>query len=159
TDFVKGVVGWADLEAKDAPERIGRLAARDFMVGLRPMIQDIADPVWMLRPMLEPAIAEMERSHLRLDALLKPPHLAPFQEFLRKYPSLPIVIDHGAKPEIRGDGFAAWAPAMREIARDERVFCKLSGLVTEANSDWKIDDLRSYIDHLVSCFGPGRLMW
>ena len=159
TDFVKGVVGWADFEAKDAPEKIGRLSARDHLVGLRPMIQDIPDPDWMLRPDLEPAIAEMERGHLCFDALLKPPHLAPFQKFLRKYPNLPIVVDHGAKPEIRNDGFAAWAPAMREIARDERVFCKLSGLVTEAKSDWQTDALKSYIDHLVASFGPGRLMW
>jgi L-fuconolactonase len=159
TDFVKGVVGWADLEAKDAPDKIGRLATRDHLVGLRPMIQDIPDPEWMLKPALEPAIGEMERSRLRFDALLKPPHLAPFQRFLRKYPNLPIVIDHGAKPEIRSEGFAAWAPAIAEIARDERVFCKLSGLVTEANSDWQTDDLKSYIDHLVASFGPARLMW
>jgi L-fuconolactonase len=159
TDFVKGVVGWADLEAKDAPEKIDRLSQRDHLVGLRPMIQDIPDPDWMLRPALEPAIAEMERGSLRFDALLKPPHLAPFRKFLRKYPNLPIIVDHGAKPEIRSEGFAAWAPAMREIARDERVFCKISGLVTEAKSDWQTDDLRSYIDHLVASFGPGRLMW
>ena len=159
TDFVKAVVGWADLEAKDAPAVIGRLAGRAYMVGLRPMIQDIPDPEWMLRPALEPAIAEMERVNLRFDALLKPPHLVPFQKFQRKYPNLKIVVDHGAKPEIRNDGFAAWAPAMREIARDERVFCKLSGLITEAKSDWQADNLKSYIDHLVACFGPSRLMW
>src|SRR5215470_12335884 len=110
TDFVKGVVGWANLEAKDAPEKIGRLSTRDYLVGLRPMIQDIPDPEWMLKPALEPAIAEMERSHLRFDALLKPPHFAPFRKFLRKYPNLPVVVDHGAKPEIRSDGFTAWAP-------------------------------------------------
>ncbi len=158
-DFVKGVVGWADLEAKDAPEKIGRLAARDHLVGLRPMIQDIPDPDWMLRPSLEAAIEEMQRGRLRFDALLKPPHLQPFLTFLRKYPNLPIVVDHGGKPDIRGDGFAAWAPAIREIARDERVFCKISGLATEAKSDWQIDDLRGYIDHLIASFGPGRLMW
>jgi L-fuconolactonase len=158
-DFVKGVVGWADLEAKDAPDKIGRLAARDHLVGLRPMIQDIPDPDWMLRPALEPAIEEMQRGRLRFDALLRPPHLRPFLKFLRKYPNLPIVVDHGAKPEIRGDGFASWAPAIAEIARDERVFCKISGLVTEAKSDWQADDLRGYIDHLVASFGPGRLMW
>ena len=158
-DFVKGVVGWADLEAKDAPDVIGRLSARDHLVGLRPMIQDIPDPDWMLRPAIEPAIAEMERSHLRFDALLKPPHLEPFKKFLRKYPNLSIVIDHGAKPEIRNDGFTTWAPAIAEIARDQRVCCKLSGLITEAKSDWQIADLKSYIDHLVASFGPNRLMW
>lgn len=159
TDFVKGVVGWADFEAKDAPDVIGRLAAHECLLGLRPMIQDIPDPDWMLRPSIEPAIAAMEREALRFDALLKPPHLQPFLAFLRKYPHLPIVVDHGAKPEIRHDGFAAWAPAIAEIARDERVFCKISGLITEASSDWQVDDLRRYIDHLVACFGPARLMW
>lgn len=159
TDFVKGVVGWADFEAKNAPDVIGRLAARDHLVGLRPMIQDIPDPEWMLRPSIEPAIAAMERGGLRFDALLKPPHLQPFVKFLRKYPNLPIVIDHGAKPEIRNDGFVAWAPAVAEIARDERVFCKISGLITEAKSDWQTGDLRRYIDHLVACFGTHRLMW
>ncbi len=158
-DFVKGVVGWADFEGKDAPDVIGRLAARDRLVGLRPMIQDIPDPEWVLRPAIEPAVAAMESAGLRFDALLKPPHLQPFLKFLRQYPNLSIVVDHGAKPDIRNDGFAAWAPAMREIARDERVFCKLSGLITEAKADWQVDDLRRYIDHLVACFGPGRLMW
>ncbi len=159
TDLVAGVVGWADFEAADAVEVIGRLATREPLVGLRPMIQDIPDPEWMLRPNLAPAIAEMERGDLRFDALLKPPHLAPFQKFLRKYSNLPIVVDHGAKPEIRNDRFEDWAPFMREMARDERVYCKMSGLVTEANSDWKLDDLRRYIDHLLACFGPQRLMW
>jgi L-fuconolactonase len=159
TDFVKGVVGWVDFEAKEALDVIARLSDRDSLVGLRPMIQDIPDPEWMLRPSIGPAIAAMERASLRFDALLKPPHLAPFQNFLRRYPNLRIVVDHGAKPEIRNDGHAAWAPAIAEIARDERVFCKLSGLITEARSGWQIDDLRRYIDHLVACFGPGRLMW
>jgi L-fuconolactonase len=159
TDFVRGVVGWADFEAEGAPEVIGRLSHREYLVGLRPMIQDIPDPEWMLRPAIEPAVAEMERGALRFDALLKPPHLAPFRKFLRKYPNLSIVVDHGAKPEIRNDGFDAWAPAMTEIGRDERVFCKLSGLITEARADWQTDDLKRYIDHLLACFGPGRLMW
>lgn len=159
TDFVAGVVGWADLEAPDAAAVIGRLAARPRLVGLRPMIQDIPDREWMLRPTLAPAIAEMQRRDLRFDALLKPPHLAPFLQFLRRYPGLSIVVDHGAKPEIRKGRFDDWAPSMREIARDERVHCKLSGLATEADSDWKLDDLRRYIDHLLACFGPRRLMW
>jgi len=146
TDFVAGVVGWADFEAVDAQAVIERLAARDKLVGLRPMIQDIPDPEWMLRPALQPAIAAMAGASLRFDALLKSPHLQ-------------VVVDHGAKPEIRSGQFDDWAAAMRTIAHDERVYCKLSGLVTEAKSDWQTDDLRRYIDHLLQCFGPTRLMW
>lgn len=159
TDFVAGVVGWVDFDAADAPDVIGRLAARDKLVGLRPMIQDIPDPEWMLRPALAPAIAAMEGASLRFDALLKPPHLAPFLQFLGRYPRLQVVVDHGAKPAIRDGQFDDWAAAMRTIAHDERVTCKLSGLATEAKSDWQTDDLRRYIDHLLHCFGPQRLMW
>jgi L-fuconolactonase len=123
------------------------------------MIQDIPDPAWMLDPSLAPAIASNERLDLRFDALLKPVHLPAFREFVRRYPNLPIVVDHGAKPEIRAGRHGAWAEAMSEIARHERIHCKLSGLVTEARSDWQTSDLRPYVDHLLACFGPARLMW
>jgi L-fuconolactonase len=123
------------------------------------MIQDIPDPDWMLRPGLRPAIDAMLRCALRFDALLKPPHLAPFMKFLTLYPDLPIVIDHGAKPAIARGEFDDWAKAMREIARDQRVHCKVSGLVTEAGSDWNQRGIRPYVDLLIEAFGTRRLMW
>lgn len=157
--FVKAVVGWVDFDSAGAPAEIARLARDPRLKGLRPMIQDIIDPEWMLGSQLKPAFAAMQAFGLRFDALLKPRHLAPFTRFLRLYPDLPIVVDHGAKPSIAGGGFSDWAPALQEVARDQRVRCKLSGLATEAAADWQPADLRPYIDFLLETFGPKRLMW
>ncbi len=159
TAFVLGVVGWVDFESPRATAEIERLAANPRLKGLRPMIQDMPDPRWMLRAAIRPALAAMQRCGLRFDALLKPPHLQPFMKFLKLYPDLPIVIDHGAKPDIARGAFDDWAAAMREIARDERVHCKLSGLVTEARAGWHQRDIRPYADLLIDAFGPKRLMW
>jgi len=157
--FVLGVVGWADFESPDAPAEIARLACNPRLKGLRPMIQDIADPEWMLQPTLQPAMTTLQRCGLRFDALLKPRHLKPFARFLALYPDLRVVVDHGAKPAIAKKEFDEWAPALREIARDPRVHCKMSGLATEAASDWHQRDVKPYVDLLIECFGPKRLMW
>ena len=159
TAFVLGVVGWVDFAAPHAAADIERLSRNPRLKGLRPMIQDIADPQWMLREDLRPAIEAMQRHSLRFDALLKPVHLAPFMKFLKLYPDLPIVIDHGAKPAIAKGRFDTWAKAMREIAADPRVHCKLSGLVTEAKRNWHQREIKPYADLLIEVFGPNRLMW
>jgi len=157
--FVRGVVGWVDFDSAGAAAEIERLAENPKLKGLRPVIQDIADPDWMLKPALRPVFAALQHCRLRFDALLKPRHLAPFARFLGLYPDLPIVIDHGAKPAIAFRQFQDWAAGMRAIARDSRAFCKISGLVTEAGLDWRVEDLHPYLDLLVESFGPGRLMW
>ena len=159
TAFVLGVVGWVNFEARHAAADIERLSRNPRLKGLRPMIQDMDDPQWMLRPGLRPAIEAMQRHGLRFDALLKPVHLGPFRKFLALYPDLPIVIDHGAKPAIAKGSFDGWASEMREIAADSRVYCKISGLVTEAAHDWQPGDLARYLDLLLEAFGPARLMW
>jgi L-fuconolactonase len=159
TAFVRGVVGWVDFDASHAVGDIERLSGNPRLKGLRPMIQDIARPDWMLQPALRPVIEAMRRQGLRFDALLKPPHLAPFRKFLALYPDLPVVIDHGAKPVIAKGEFDDWAVVMREIAKDRRVYCKLSGLATEAKPNWQQRDLKPYADLLIDSFGPDRLMW
>lgn len=159
TAFVLGVVGWVNFESPRAAGDIERLSRNSRLKGLRPMIQDMDDPQWMLRPGLRPAIEAMQRHGLRFDALLKPLHLAPFRKFLTHYPDLPIVIDHGAKPAIAKGSFDGWAKAMREIASDPRVHCKLSGLVTEAKRDWHQREIQPYADLLIEAFSPDRLMW
>jgi L-fuconolactonase len=80
-------------------------------------------------------------------------------ELVQRHPSLPIVIDHGAKPAIARGEFGPWASDIARVARETGVFCKLSGLVTEAPADWNDDQLRPYVDHLLDCFGAERLMW
>lgn len=164
TDFVAGVVGWVDMAAADAPDRLGELAEAPALRGIRPMIHDLPDPDWMLRPALAPAFATLVRLGLTFDALVRPVHLPPLRRLVERHPDLRVVIDHGAKPEIARWGaertrYAGWARAMADLAAAPQVWCKLSGLVTEAVPGWRADDLRPYVDHLVACFGPDRLMW
>jgi L-fuconolactonase len=159
TPFVAGVVGWVDFDAADAPDHIAALAADSALVGLRPMIQDIPDVEWMLRAELAAALDAMRRHRLRFDALVKPQHLPVLVEFLERHDELAVVIDHGAKPDISGLGLDQWAMLMRRIARNSHALCKLSGLAFEAGPGWRAQGLKPYVDVLLECFGPSRLMW
>ena len=159
TGFVAGVVGWADLESPSAAETVAELARDPKLVGLRPMLQDLEDDAWILRPALTPAFAAMARARLRLDALVMPRHLPHLARFIAANPELPVVIDHGAKPDIARGDIAGWRGDLTEIAGSTSACCKLSGLVTEAGSGWSADQLKPYVDVLVDAFGPDRLMW
>jgi L-fuconolactonase len=163
TDFVRAVVGWCDFAAADAPDRIAALAARPKLAGLRPMIQDLPDDDWMLRPELAPAFQAVIAHGLVFDALVKPRHLAPLVKLQQRHPHLPIVVDHGAKPAIAhwkpGDAeFRRWREALAALAAGG-AFCKFSGLVTEASPNWQEDDLAPYVAVLAELFGPERLVW
>jgi L-fuconolactonase len=159
TPFVAGVVGWIDFQAQDAAASIARLAESGKLVGLRPMIQDIADDRWMLSAKLAPALLAMEEMNLVFDALVKPRHLPVLGEFLARHPGLRVVIDHGAKPNIASGNLTSWRSGMREIARNSRACCKLSGLVTEAGRSWSVASLQPCVDVLFEAFGADRLMW
>jgi L-fuconolactonase len=158
TDCVAGVVGWVDMEADNAADRVAYMADRG-VIGLRPMVQDIADTDWLLRPSLRPALEAMVAHDLRFDALIQPRHLPVLLRFIGTYPALKVVIDHGAKPDIANAAFQPWADGMRQIAERTQAYCKLSGLVTEAAADWHADDLKPYMEQLLTCFGPDRLIW
>ncbi|MGF1619801.1 MAG: amidohydrolase family protein [Rhodomicrobiaceae bacterium] len=157
--FIKGVVGWVDFEAADAPDRIAELAQEPALVGLRPMIQDIPDPDWMLRDALTPAYEALIAADLTFDALTLPRHLKQLRLLLTRHPRMRVVIDHASKPDIRTGGFDGWAGDMAVLASSTNAFCKLSGLVTEAARDWTIEDLRPYVAHLLAMFGASRLIW
>ena len=159
TPFVAGVVGWADFEADDASARIEALARKPKLVGLRPMLQDLDDDAWILRPGIAPALEAMEAGGLRFDALVTPRHLPHLDRLLAARPALKVVIDHGAKPDIAGGAVDDWAVQIRAIAADTGAYCKLSGLVTEARPDWTEGDLRPVVEVLLDAFGPARLMW
>ncbi len=158
TDFVAGVVGWVDLEATNASERVDFMAQKGVL-GLRPMVQDIADTQWLLRPALRPAIEAMIAHDLRFDALIQPRHLPVLLSFMAAYPALKVVIDHGAKPDIAGAAMQPWAEGMSRLARETNAYCKLSGLVTEAAADWKPEDIKPFASVLLEAFGPDRVIW
>ncbi len=157
--LVRAVVGWADLASSTAPERVTALAAETPLKGLRPMLQDIADTGWILRDEVRPGLDAMERAGLRLDLLVQPRHLPLLPQLAERYPGLPMVVDHAAKPGIADGAWEPWAGDIARVARETPALCKLSGLVTEAAPGWTADDLRRYVDHLLEHFGPSRLLW
>jgi L-fuconolactonase len=158
-NLVTGVVGWTDLEAPEAAVRIAELAADSRLVGLRPMVQDLADDDWLLRDSLAPAFAAMTRHRLVFDALVLPRHLPRLLRMADSHPNLSIVLDHCGKPAITAATLDPWRDDVARLAERPNVVCKLSGLVTEAGANWQPDDLRPYVDHVLKCFGAERLLW
>jgi L-fuconolactonase len=156
---VLGVVGWVDLLAPEAPRRIARLAKHAKLKGLRPMLQDIADPDWVLRRELDPALRAMAGHGLAFDALIRPVHLPRIVALAQRHPDLRIVIDHGAKPDIANGAWQPWADALARAAEQPGLACKLSGLLTEAGPCPAPQALRRWADHVLKCFGPRRVMW
>jgi len=158
-DWIRGVVAWVDIKAPDAPQRIRRLATSPKLCGFRPMLQAIEDPGWIADPRVDPAIDEMVAQGLCLDGLVYTGHLPALQWLAERHPRLRIVIDHGAKPPIARGERTQWRQRMHSIAQCPRVFCKLSGLLTEAGAHNRIEDLRPWVEDLLELFGPERMMW
>jgi L-fuconolactonase len=156
---VLGVVGWVDLLAPDAPARIRALAQNPKLKGLRPMLQDIADPDWILQDALAPALTAMSELGLVLDALIKPAHLPRIVTLAARYPALALVIDHAAKPDIAAGQWEPWASQLATVANATGAVCKLSGLLTEAGPQPAADAARRWALHVLNTFGEGRVMW
>lgn len=156
---IAGVVGWVDLKAADARSTLERLARRPKLRGIRPMLQDIEDTRYILDPVCVETLSALPGLGLRFDALVQPRHLSVIAELADLLPRLSIVVDHGAKPFIADGLIEPWASEMQALAARPQIFCKLSGLVTEAGHDWSVERLRPYADHLLACFGPQRLMF
>ncbi len=154
--FVAGVVGWVALDSDAAADRIAALRQRRKLVGLRPMMQAIEDTDWLLRDDVARGVAAMAAAGLRFDALVQPRHLPMLARFADRWPDLPIVIDHGAKPVPPGD--AAWVAGMAGMAQRPSVWCKLSGLRTEQAPGADPMALTGIVDHLLGHFGD-RAMW
>jgi L-fuconolactonase len=158
-DVVRGVVGWTDFDAADGVARVEALATRKLLVGLRPMVQDVADDDWLLSPALAPLLAAMAGAGLVFDALVLPRHLPRLLRVVGRHPDLQFVLDHCAKPRLATGDIASWQRDIAVLAEHPNIVCKLSGVVTEAAPDWQIADLRRAVDHVVTCFGPRRLLW
>jgi len=172
---VLGVVGWIDMLAPDAVVQVERCAERSLLKGLRPMLQDLPDPDWILQPAIQPVLSAMARRGLVLDALIKPVHLPRILALTQAHPDLTVVVDHGAKPAIDTTAMAQWAADLSALARatsPERVVCKMSGLLTEVPStEWVAegagaaamsglqDRVRPWCQRLLDIWGPQRLLW
>jgi L-fuconolactonase len=157
--FIRGVVGWVDLEMADVSALIGNLARDPLFKGVRPMLQDMADDEWILNAALAPAIGALQEHSLSLDALVLPRHLPSLLAFARRFPALPICIDHAAKPPVARAALAPWMDDIARLAALPQVVCKLSGLVTEAALHWQAAELAPYARHVLDCFGARRVLW
>jgi len=158
--FIAGVVGWLDMDSPDFPRQFDRYRANPRFIGLRPMLQDIEDDRWILRSRVIDALRLVAKSDFPFEFLTYTRHLTHVLEALELAPGLRAVIDHVSKPEIKTKNMETWKTLVSQVARHENVFCKLSGMVTEADHEnWTIDDLRPYVNHVVAAFGWDRVMF
>ena len=164
TPHVKGVVGWIDFENESHLAHLKRLSAHPKFLGVRPMIQDIPDIDWMLRDDVQWAYRAIIDLDLTFDALGFPQHLPNFATLMARYPEMRVVFDHCMKPQIRDqqsgkDAYQDWAEGISRLAAETTGYCKFSGLVTEAEAGWNLDDLRPFAQHILRSFGADRVMW
>ncbi len=158
TASIRGVVGWVDLLAPDAPQQIGALACRPALRGLRPMLQGLPDG-WILDRRLDAAIDAMEVNHLSFDALVYARHLRDLMQFAERHPRLGIVIDHAAKPPLASGELNEWRVLIEECSQLPHLSCKFSGLLTEAGARVDVGLLQECAGVVLDAFGDGRLMW
>lgn len=158
-DAVLGVVGWVDWLAADAPERIRALALHPKLKGLRPMLQDITDPAWILQSALTPALQAMVDGDLVFDALVKSAHLPHILTLAKRHPALRMVIDHAAKPNMATGEWQPWADGIARTAAETSAYCKLSGMLNEAGPNPQPGAVGRWAQHVLACFGPQRVVW
>lgn len=156
---VLGVVGWVDLLAPHAPARIHALAQHPRLKGLRPMLQDISDPAWILQPALAPALHAVVECALVFDALVKAEHLPHLLTLAQRHPGLRMVIDHAAKPDIAAGQWQPWADSLARMAHETQALCKLSGLMTEAGPNPPDGAVQRWGQHVLQSFGAQRVLW
>jgi L-fuconolactonase len=157
--FIAGVVGWVDLQAPDARAQIEQYAAHPKLVGVRHIVQSEPDDRFLLRPEFGRGLALLGEFGLAYDLLLYSRHLPAATELAGRFAGQRFVLDHLAKPDIRGGEIRAWSAEVRKLAVCPNVWCKLSGLVTEADwAAWKPEQLRPFLDVAFDCFGSDRLM-
>ena len=159
-DFIRGVVGWVDMRAADVEAQLERFAPHPRMVGVRHIVHDEADDRFMLGGNFLRGLAKLAACDLRYDLLLFPRHLPIAIDVVKQFPDQPFVLDHIAKPFIKDGLLEPWERDIRQLASYDNVWCKISGLVTEAAwGGWTQDDFAPYLDVVFECFGVDRLMF
>jgi L-fucono-1,5-lactonase len=158
-DFIKGVVGWVDLRSPGVSRQLAKYAAHPKLVGVRHVVHDEPDDLFMLLPEFRRGIARLRDFDLAYDLLLFPRHLPVAIKLVAEFPGQSFILDHIAKPAIRDRQLSPWKHDLQELARFPCVSCKLSGMVTEAKwGGWQPDDFRRYLDAVLEAFGPDRVM-
>jgi L-fuconolactonase len=158
--FIKGVVGWVDLRSEQVDEQLAMYSQDKKLKGVRHVVQDEPDNDFMMRDAFVRGISKLARYGLRYDILIFPKQLRCAIELVKRFPNQPFVLDHIAKPFIKKGLTEPWKTEMRELAKHANVYCKISGMVNEA--DWekcRSSDFVPYMDAVLEMYGPRRLMF
>ena len=162
SDLVCGVVGWVNFEDKNQLNQLRIFSKHPKFIGVRPMIQDIPDENWVLNKNFDIFFKSIIDLDLSFDALGFPIHLENFYIIASKYPKLRFVIDHLMKPKIynnKQEEFIHWKKGMSKLSRLDNVYCKFSGMVTEACENWDEQDLKPYSYEILNLFTDKKIMW
>lgn len=158
-NFIKGVVGWVDLRSQGLDEQLDEFTGNSRLVGVRHVIQDEPDEDFMLGKAFLQGIEKLAQHNLSYDLLIFPKHLKNTVELVRMFPEQRFVLDHMAKPFIRDGIMDPWRQDMEALAALPNVWCKISGMVNEADlKNWKYEDFVPYLDVVAEAFGTDRLM-
>ena len=159
-DFIAGIVGWVDLASPDCEQQLLEFKDHPKFVGVRHITQDEPDDDFLVRNDVLAGLAVLEKHRVPFDLLLYARHLRHVPTLARRLPALPMVIDHLAKPNIKDRRLDNWLPQFKAAAAFPNVYCKLSGMVTEADwRSWRPADLAPYVQAALEAFGPRRLMF
>jgi len=159
-DFIKGVVGWIDLCADNISERLAYYAGFKKLKGFRHIVQAEPADNFLILPDFCRGISQLMNYPFTYDLLIFPRHLPYAKKLVDQFPLQPFVIDHLAKPDFKTSDFKQWEESIRSIERNKNVYCKVSGLVTEADwKNWHISDFRYCLDVVTESFGVDRLMF
>lgn len=158
--FIQGVVGWVDLRSKDIEDRLSYYSQFPKLKGFRHVLQGEPDRALMLNPDFMNGIGKLRKHGYTYDILIFPDQLGYTKEFVAAFPDQPFVIDHIAKPLIKEKKISDWEKDIRAVAQYKNVYCKISGMVTEADwQQWEINDYSPYLDVIVEAFGTERIMF
>lgn len=159
-NFIKGVVGWVDLRGNDIETVLEKYRKFEKLKGFRHVVQGEADHNFLLRKDFLRGISALEKHDFTYDILVFPHQLGSVLEFVKRFPNQKFVIDHIAKPYIKDGFFDGWAILMKEIAKQENVFCKVSGMITEADyKTWTQAQLQKYLEVVFTAFGTDRILF
>ena len=159
-EFLRGVVGWVPLVDAGVGKAIAGFAAQSKLKGMRHVLHDERDDHYILRADFNQGIKQLKSFNLRYDILIFEKHLPQTIQFVDQHPGQIFILDHIAKPKIKAHRMEPWKTNLSELAKRPNVYCKLSGMVTEADWEkWTPEDLAPYIDTVLAAFGPKRLMY
>lgn len=159
-EFIAGVVGWVDLASDDCEQQIEEFKSHPKFVGVRHVVQDEPDDNFIVQPSVVNGLKLLQKHGVAYDLLFYTKHLKHAATLGKALPELPMVIDHLAKPEIKAGRIDDWREDLKAAAKFPNIYCKLSGMVTEANwSEWKPADLKPYVEAALEAFGPERCMY